>query len=344
MAAPISPLPLPTPDRTMPESAFEAAANNFLGALPQFALQANAQALDINNAGQSVDQALIDAIAQAGLAEGYKDTAITQASRAESEAGLAEGFKNDADGSASVAEGHAVTATNKVGELHSKYLGALPSDPTQDDNGDPVQDGAWYDNTSTDTPRIRRNGSWASVVFEVTGGVDPSELAPVAFSGFYTDLTQTPNLKTVATTGKYTDLTSRPTLGTAAAKDTSDLATAGQGGKADSALQPGLASIDDINEGTKKILTSAERTKLSGISTNATKNSTDAQLRKRADHTGDMPMGNVDGLSSALSSKADTNLSNVTPSLGRSALGLGAETTSTGNPTGGSNGDKWYKV
>lgn len=43
---------------------------------------------------------------------------------------------------------------------------------------------------------------------------------------------------TVATTGAYNDLTGKPTLGTAAAQDTTYFATAAQGTKADSALQP----------------------------------------------------------------------------------------------------------
>lgn len=43
---------------------------------------------------------------------------------------------------------------------------------------------------------------------------------------------------TVATTGAYADLSGRPALGTAAAHDVGDFATAAQGAKADSALQP----------------------------------------------------------------------------------------------------------
>ena len=45
-------------------------------------------------------------------------------------------------------------------------------------------------------------------------------------------------LAQVATTGSYNDLTNRPTLGTAAATSATAYATAAQGAKADSALQP----------------------------------------------------------------------------------------------------------
>ena len=48
------------------------------------------------------------------------------------------------------------------------------------------------------------------------------ELADVAKTGAYADLSGTPTLATVATTGAYADLSGTPTLGTAAAADTGD--------------------------------------------------------------------------------------------------------------------------
>lgn len=52
------------------------------------------------------------------------------------------------------------------------------------------------------------------------------------------DIVQPSDLATVATTGAYSDLTGKPTLGTASAADTGDFATAAQGSLADSAVQP----------------------------------------------------------------------------------------------------------
>ena len=52
-----------------------------------------------------------------------------------------------------------------------------------------------------------------------------------------------PTLATVATTGAYADLSGRPTLGTAAAAATTDFATAAQGVKADTALQPAAIGV-----------------------------------------------------------------------------------------------------
>jgi len=67
----------------------------------------------------------------------------------------------------------------------------------------------------------------------------PGDLATVATTGAYADLSGTPTLATVATSGDYTDLLNLPTLGTAAATDSTDYATAAQGATADSAIQPG---------------------------------------------------------------------------------------------------------
>ena len=49
---------------------------------------------------------------------------------------------------------------------------------------------------------------------------------------------QDADLATVATSGAYTDLTGKPTLGTAAATAATDYATAAQGALADTAVQP----------------------------------------------------------------------------------------------------------
>ena len=52
-------------------------------------------------------------------------------------------------------------------------------------------------------------------------------------------------------------------------------------------------------------LTTQERNKLAGVEAGATVNSSDADLRNRATHTGIQPMSSVDGLDNALSNKAN---------------------------------------
>lgn len=58
--------------------------------------------------------------------------------------------------------------------------------------------------------------------------------------------------------------------------------------------------------------TTAEKSKLAGVATGATTNSTDAQLRDRATHTGEQPIASVTGLQSALDAKAPTTTPTIT--------------------------------
>lgn len=122
--------------------------------------------------------------------------------------------------------------------------------------------------------------SWGSIVGDINDQTDlqnalndkanTTDLATVATTGDYDDLinkptipsaqiqsdwTQAdssavdyiknkPSLSTVATSGDYDDLINKPTLGTAAAANTTDFATAAQGSKADTAIQPSdLATV-----------------------------------------------------------------------------------------------------
>jgi hypothetical protein len=126
--------------------------------------------------------------------------------------------------------------------------------------------------------------------------VQPNDLADVATSGAYSDLSGTPTLGTaaatdstayatstqggkadtavqpgdlaeVATSGAYSDLSGTPTLGTAAATDSTAYATSTQGGKADTAVQPG-----DLAE----VATSGAYSDLSGTPTLGTAAATDS--------------------------------------------------------------------
>jgi hypothetical protein len=73
---------------------------------------------------------------------------------------------------------------------------------------------------------------------------DASAYATAAQGALADSATQPGDLATVATSGDYDDLSNKPTLGTAAAEDVGYFATAAQGTLADSAVQPGdLATV-----------------------------------------------------------------------------------------------------
>lgn len=66
-------------------------------------------------------------------------------------------------------------------------------------------------------------------------------------------------------------------------------------------------TADEIPDGTGKVvMTAAERSKLSGVETNATKNSSDNHLLKRTNHTGEQDIATVTGLQAALDGKPDS--------------------------------------
>ncbi len=85
-------------------------------------------------------------------------------------------------------------------------------------------------------------------------------------------------------------------------------ATSAQGLLAASASQPGHTHTLDAttDTATRVAMTPAERTKLSGVASGATANSTDAQLRDRTTHTGMQAISTVTGLQGALDGKAAT--------------------------------------
>ena len=63
-------------------------------------------------------------------------------------------------------------------------------------------------------------------------------------------------------------------------------------------------NADAVPDGTsKKLMTAAERTKLAGIATDATKNQTDTYLRSRANHTGTQAISTVTALQSELDAR-----------------------------------------
>jgi hypothetical protein len=87
-------------------------------------------------------------------------------------------------------------------------------------------------------------GARTNLGLGTAAATDTSAYATAAQGAKADTAIQSADLATVATTGDYDDLTDKPTLGTAAAEDVGYFATAAQGTLADSAVQPGdLATV-----------------------------------------------------------------------------------------------------
>lgn len=124
--------------------------------------------------------------------------------------------------------------------------------------------------------------------------VQPADLATVATSGSYNDLSDKPAIPAAqvnsdwnATSG-VAQILNKPTLGTAASKDATDFATAAQGAKADTAVQP--AAIADMETKTNAAATYqpkgdyATKTELAtGLATKADTTTVNTELAKKQD-------------------------------------------------------------
>lgn len=145
----------------------------------------------------------------------------------------------------------------------------------------------------------------------------------------------------------------RTTAQSIARSAAADYATAAQGVKADTAIQPGNAALTDAREWSADTISQAEAeagiattrraftaarvfqaisawwgastaaSKLAGIASGATANATDAQLRDRSTHTGTQSAGTITGLAAVATSGAYADLS------GRPSLGTAASTAAT---------------
>lgn len=105
-------------------------------------------------------------------------------------------------------------------------------------------------------PTLALATSVVTTLGKANTAVQPDDLATVATSGSYNDLTDKPSVvvsyndltdkptfATVATSGAYSDLTGTPTLGTAASTNSTAYATAAQGTKADKAVPSDITGI-----------------------------------------------------------------------------------------------------
>jgi hypothetical protein len=161
------------------------------------------------------------------------------------------------------------TFTGTVGGISKAMVGLSNVDNTAD-SAKPVS-------TATQTALDLK----APLTHVGTGGTQHAT-ATTSVAGFMSaaDKTKMDGLATVAASGAYADLSGKPTLGTAAATAASDYATASQGAKADSALQPAAIGVsvqayaagtvvDSSYVHTDNNYTTTEKTKLSGIQAGA---------------------------------------------------------------------------
>lgn len=171
------------------------------------------------------------------------EQAKTDAQTARDAAGVAQGLAEDAQAAAELA----------LDAFDDVYLGSKASDPTLDNDGNPLVSGALYYNTTTNALKVYKGSSWATLTDSDAGGLlaanNLSDLTSAATArtnlGLGTAATTASSDYATAAQGALADTSVQPAdIGTAAAEDVGYFATAAQGALADTATQPAdLATV-----------------------------------------------------------------------------------------------------
>ena len=108
------------------------------------------------------------AASSASTASGHKDTATTKASEAATSATASATSATASASSATAAASSATAAAASLDAFDDVYLGAKSSDPTTDNDGDALNAGDWYFNTTSDVGRIYNGSSFQDLTISTT--------------------------------------------------------------------------------------------------------------------------------------------------------------------------------
>ena len=122
--------------------------------------------LDVSATNADVITTSADAIATAAdRVQTGLDATATAADRVQTglDATAAADSATAASGSATAAAGSATDAANTYDDFDDRYLGDKASDPTTDNDGDPLLTGALYFNTTSDLMKVYDGAAWQNV-------------------------------------------------------------------------------------------------------------------------------------------------------------------------------------
>ena len=238
----------------------DSTTDSYLAAVTEQALAAEGSAAAAASSSGTASGAAGTATTQAGIATTQAGFALTRAGNAltsETNADLAKVAAETAQGLAETAQGLAedaqAAAELALDTFDDVYLGSKASDPTVDNDGDPLVSGALYYNTTTNALKVYKVSSWATLTDSDAGGLlasnNLSDLTSAATArtnlGLGTAATTASSDYATAAQGALADTSVQPAdIGTAAAEDVGYFATAAQGALADTATQPAdLATV-----------------------------------------------------------------------------------------------------
>ena len=237
--------------------------------------------------------------------------AATSETNAANSATAAATSATSAASSATAASASADAALAALDSFDDRYLGQKTSDPTLDNDGNPLVAGALYFNTTDDVMKVYEGSVWVAAYASLSGALLVSN-----------------NLSDVADTAA-----SRINLGLGSAATTAstDYATASQGALADSAVQPndsptfGNITVTGTVDGRD---VAADGTKLDGIEAGATADQTiTAGSGLTGGGTGNVTISHADTSSQAsVDNSGATVIQDVTVDTYGHVTGLGSAT------------------
>ena len=157
------------------------------------AASASSSASSASASASSASDSATSASASASSATDSANSATAAASSATAAAGSA----TAAAGSATAAAGSATAASDKYDEFDARYLGEKASDPSVDNQGGALVEGALYFNTTSDAMKVYDGAAWVSVA-PVATSVTVSQISD--YTGDATTLNYTSNLSSDAQT------------------------------------------------------------------------------------------------------------------------------------------------
>lgn len=161
----------------------------WVGTSAAAASSASAAATSASNAASSASAASTSASNAAtseSNAAASASTASTQATNASNYAAAASTSATNAANSASAAATSASNAAASYDLFDDRYLGAKASDPSVDNDGNPLVTGAMYFNTTSNTTRIYNGSGWqdsASIATTINLATQVTGTLPVANGG-----------------------------------------------------------------------------------------------------------------------------------------------------------------
>ena len=160
----------------------------------------NASAASASSSAASAGTSASEASSSAASAASSASSATASAGSATAASGsatAASGSAVTAAGSATAAAGSATAASDKYDEFDARYLGEKASDPSVDNQGGALVEGALYFNTTSDAMKVYDGAAWVSVA-PVATSVTVSQISD--YTGTATTLNYTSNLTSDAQT------------------------------------------------------------------------------------------------------------------------------------------------